>query len=191
GNLAGVLGCRPLRVVEIGRHRDDGVGHLLAEVGFGVGLELLQDHRRDLLRGVALPLDLDLDPAVLAGKGLVGDHLPLAIDLVVFAAHEPLDRIDRVFRIDGGLAPGQLAHQTLTGFGEGDHRRGGPPALSIRNDDRLAGLHDRDYRVRGAEVDSYCLCHSSITPLVLRGPRAPTAPGQAGRYIPARFRRYR
>src|SRR5437660_539701 len=183
GDLAGVLGCLPLRVVEVRRDGDDGVRHLLAQVGFGVGLKLLQDHRRDLLGRVPLALDLDLDPAVLAGQSLVGHHLPLAINFVVVAAHEPLDRVHRVFGVDGGLAAGQLAHQALSRLGEGDDGRCGPATFGIWNDDRLAGLHDRDHRVGGAQVDAYCLCHcdfSFISAALAHGCR-----GQAGRYIPA------
>jgi hypothetical protein len=42
----------PTRRIEMskGRDRDDGLGHLLAELRLGVGLHLLEDHGRDLGR---------------------------------------------------------------------------------------------------------------------------------------------
>ena len=54
GDLAGVLGRLALRVVEVGRHRDDGLGDRLAEIFLRRLLQLLQDHRGDFRRRVFL-----------------------------------------------------------------------------------------------------------------------------------------
>ena len=52
GQLAGVLGRLPLRVGEVGRHRDHRLADGPAEVALGVLLQLLEHERRHLLRRV-------------------------------------------------------------------------------------------------------------------------------------------
>ena len=59
GDLTGILGRLTLRVGEVSGNGDNSLADASAEVGFGVRLELLQDHRADLLRGVLLAVDLD------------------------------------------------------------------------------------------------------------------------------------
>jgi hypothetical protein len=120
GDLAGFLGGLALGVVEVRGNGDDGVGHLLAEVGLGVGLQLLQDAGRDLLGGVLLVVD---------GDGPVG-------------AHVALDRRDGAVDVVDGLALGDLADQHLTGLGERDDRRRGARALGVRNNGGLAAFED-------------------------------------------------
>ena len=162
GDLAGVLGRLALRVVEVRGNRDDRVGDLLAEVRLSVGLELLQDHRGDLLGREVLAADLDLDAAVLAGHDLVRDLLRLGADLAEQAAHESLDRVDGVLGIDCGLTAGQLPDQALAGARERDDRRGGAAALGVGDDDGLAALHHCHHAVGGAEIDTDCLCHVGV-----------------------------
>ena len=103
GDLAGVLGGLALGVVEISGDGDDGLGDFLAELRFGVGLELGQDHRGDFRRArtvLVLPSDFHLDGGV-AVRGLddlVRDALDFLLHLVELAAHEALDGENGVAR---------------------------------------------------------------------------------------------
>jgi hypothetical protein len=161
-DLAGVLGRLPLRVVEVGGDGDDRVRHLFAQVRLGVRLELLEDHRRDLLgRELLLRVgDVDDDAVVLPRFHLIGNDLSLALDFAELASHEALDRSDRVLRVDCGLAARQVADESLAGLGEGDDGRCGPGAFGVRDDDRLSALHHGDDGVRRPEVDAYGLSHA-------------------------------
>ncbi len=129
GDLAGVLGGLALRVVEVRRDGDHGVLDGGAQVGFGVGLELLEHDRRDLLRREPLTRDLDLSPVVLAGHDLIGHDLALGVDLREATAHEALDGVDGVLGIDGRLAPGQRTNEALAALGECHHRRRCPTSF--------------------------------------------------------------
>ena len=64
GDLAGVLGGLALRVVEVGRHRDDGLLDLLPEIGFRGLLHLLKGEGGDLRGRIGLAVRLDPRVAV-------------------------------------------------------------------------------------------------------------------------------
>ncbi|ESP88758.1 putative NAD-specific glutamate dehydrogenase, partial [Candidatus Halobonum tyrrellensis G22] len=132
GDLAGVLRRLPLTVVEVRRHRDDGLRHLVAEVLLGVVLDLLEDHRRDLLGRVLLAVDLDG---------------------VVLLAHVPFDRTDRAFGVLDRLVLRRLPDESLVVVGERDHRRRRPVSLAVHDDLGFATLHDRERGVRRPQVD--------------------------------------
>ncbi len=56
GDLSGILGSLPLRVVEVGRHGDDRLIHLFAQIVLCRLFQLLQDHGGNLRRRVLLAL---------------------------------------------------------------------------------------------------------------------------------------
>ena len=124
--MPGILGRLPLGVVEVRRHGDDGLGDLLAQIGFGGLLQLPQDHRGDLWRRVLLAAHLDPRVAVGRPHDLVGHHLVFLGDLVVLAAHEALDGEDGVLGLVTCLAFGDLADQPLALLGERHDRRRRP-----------------------------------------------------------------
>jgi len=101
-NLAGVFRGLALGVIEVRRNRDNGFGHLLAEVVFRRLLQLLKNHRGDLRRGVLLPLRDDRYMVAIP-LDLVRHHFHFFADFVEPAPHEPLDRVDRVLGVGDGL----------------------------------------------------------------------------------------
>jgi hypothetical protein len=161
GDAAGILGRLALRVVEIGRHGDHGLRHLAAEIGFRGLLHLGEDEGADLARAVFLALDLDPGVTIVAAHDVVRHHrLVFFGDRVVVApTDQPLDGVDRIFRIGDALALGRLPDQHFAIVGEGDHRRRGAGALGIFNDPGLASFHHGNARVGGSEIDANCFRH--------------------------------
>ena len=83
---------------------------------------------------------------------LVRDDLHLLGDLVVLAAHEALDREDRVLRVRHLLALRGRADEPLAVLRERDDGRRRAPALGVRDDGRLAALdhgHAASWSCRG------------------------------------------
>ena len=172
GDLAGILGGLALAIVEIGGNRDDRFGHRLAEIGLGGFLHLLQDEGADLRRRVFLAARLDPGVAIVARDHLEGDEVHLLLDhrVVHAPADQPLDAVERVFRVGHRLAFGGLADQPLAGFGKGDHRRRGARALAVFDDLGALAVHDGDAAIRRAEVDADDFCHMT---LLSAGPPGP------------------
>ena len=108
-----------------------------------------------------LPCDVHAHVAVRAGDDLVRDDRLLLLDLGLLAAHEPLDREDRVLGVHHRLALGHGADEALARVGERDDGRGRAPALGVLDDLRLAALEHGHRGVGRSEVDSDRLRHCS------------------------------
>ena len=159
GDPSRVLRGLALRVVEIGRNRDDRFRHLLAQIGLRGLLHLLEDHRGDLGRRVGPVADSDHGHAVRARLDLVGDVLRLLGHFGELASHEALDGINGVLRIRDGLALRHLTDQPLPGLCEGHDGGSRTAALGVGDHVRLPAFHYRHARIRRAEVDADYLSH--------------------------------
>ena len=161
GNLARLLGRLALRVVEVRRHGDHGLGHRLTEILLRRLLQLLQNHPGDFRRGVLLVADLHAHVAVRRRRDRVRHHLHLLVHLGVAPAHEALDREDGVLGVGDGLALRHLADEPFTALGERHDRRRQPAALGVGDDHRLATFHDGHNGIGGAQVDTNDFAHVS------------------------------
>ncbi len=167
GDLAGVLGRLALVVVEVRGDGDHRAVDAVAEIGLGVCLQLLEDHRADLRRGVLLAAGLDARVTVRARNDLERDDLLLLLDLRLLAPHEALDGEDRVLRVGHCLALRGRAHEPLSALREGNHRGGRTGTLGVLDHGGLAALEDGHARVGRAKIDADRLAHPFRSPLPL------------------------
>jgi len=191
--IAGVLRGLTLGVVEVGGHRDDGLGHLLAKVGFGGLLHLLKDHGGDLRGGVFLALHLDPGVAIAAVDDRIGDEFLVLLDLCIphAATDEALDGEDGIRGVGNRLALGWLANEAFA-VREPHNRRRGARAFRVLDDPGLRPIHDGDAGVRGPEVnpdDFGHMCNLSFgdvlgsDPIAAPGPDPLTLAGSSGRFV--------
>ena len=153
-DLTGVFCRLPLSVVEVSRNRDDGLVHLVTEVGFGCFLELAKRFGRDFLRRVLFAIDLDFDVLVSAAFDFVRNHFLFGANFVVTTTHESFDRIHGTMRVGHALVSSRCTDKRLTAVRECDDARRRASAFLVCNHDRLVPFHDGDNGVGGTKVDT-------------------------------------
>ena len=60
GNLAGIFCCLTLRIVEVCRHRDNGLRNFFAKILFSIVLDVLKNHCRNFLWSIFLAFNVYL-----------------------------------------------------------------------------------------------------------------------------------
>ncbi len=158
----------PLRVVEVRRYGDNRFVHFVTEIGFGVGLELLQDHAADLLRAICLAAEHHLHIAIARRADLVGDQLDIALHgrVVELTPDKALHRGNRILRVHHRLPLGELPDEPLATRRHRNHGGRQPAAFGVGNHGGFAALHHRHHRVRRAQVNTNRSCH--ITLLIIQ-----------------------
>ena len=145
GDLPGILGRLPLRVVEVRRHGDDRLCDRLSEVFLRRLLQLLEHHGGNLRGRVIGAERFDLRRAIGGPADDIRHHLHFFVDFLIAATHEPLDGKDRVLGIGHRLAASDLPDQPFVTLGEGHDGGRQAAAFRIGDDGRLAALHDRHH----------------------------------------------
>ena len=158
-NTSSIFGRLALRVIEVGWNGNDRLVDFLADVVLSRGFQLLKNHRRYFRRRIFFAADVDTRVAIAGPGDFVRHHFHLFGDFLVPAAHESLDRINRVLGIRHRLPLCHLAGQSLASLGERDHRRRRPAPFLVCDYDRLSSFHNGHNGVRGTQVDSNNLTH--------------------------------
>ena len=139
GDGTSLLGSLTLRVGEVCRNGDDGVGNLLTEEVLSGLLHLLQYHGRDLLRGVLAVTNLYLWIAVVVDDSIRhAVHFLLA--LLIGLTHETLDGVNGVVRVGDSLTLCRVTNLTLTALDEADDGRCSALAFRVCDNCRFVAL---------------------------------------------------
>ena len=102
--------------------------------------ELLEDHRRYLLRRISPASNLDIHSIISPFNAVVRDAIALCLGVFPPSADKAFDTIDGIFRISDALAFGELTDELFATFGKSNDTRSGTTALRIGNDDRDAAF---------------------------------------------------
>ena len=149
-------------IVEVGRDRDDRLGHRFAQVALGGFLHFLKDVGRNLRRSVLLAARLHPGIAIVGFDDLVRHKTLVLLDgLVAIApADQALDREYGVFRVGDRLALGRLAGEDLAILCESHHGRGRSGPFRVLDDFGIFAFHDSDAGIGRAKVNANDFGHS-------------------------------
>ena len=155
GDAAGVLGGLPLGVVEVGRDRDHGLRDRLAQMRFGVLLELAQHEGGNLRRREGLLAELNPDDRFAVRRDAEGEQLQLVLHVGDAAAHQALHRIDgAVGLVDEQRARPVSRPRSRPTAGQRHDARNQAVAILAGDDLGRGQVHVGDQAVGGAEVDA-------------------------------------
>ena len=147
GNTSRILGCLPLRIIEIGGNGDHRVLDLVAQRCFRVSFELAQNKCGKLGRCVIPSKNFQTNDVLAFGRDFEGKQRKIFSDILDAFPHETLDREDGVFRVFDHLFFRAVADEDLPGTVEIDDGRHQLAPVRAGKNRRRAILHDRHQAV--------------------------------------------
>ena len=156
GNATRVFGGLTLCVIEISRHRNNGLGDGFAQVVLGRLFHFAQHIGADLLGRHPVAAHFDPGVTIVSGCNFVRHQVDVFLDFLLseLAANQPLDGVQRVLRVGHRLTLGRGADQYFAVFLiSNDGRRGARP-FRVFNDLGRVALHDGDATVGRAQIDA-------------------------------------
>ena len=158
-NRSGILRSLTLTIVEVSRHRNHSVLHLLTQIRLGNLLHLGKHHRRNLLRRERLRLTLVLDLnhrlALRSSQQLERPvlHIALHRGVVKLTTNQTLRVEHRVLRVHRNLVLGSISNQTLR-VRERNVRRRRTLTLVVRNNLDLVVLPHSHARIGRSKINT-------------------------------------
>ena len=133
GNLAGILSCLSLRVVEVGRHSDDSLLDGVADVALGCLLHLGEDEGTNLGGRVGLATGLNPGIAIAGTDDLVRKvlHVSLGLSIVESTSDKTLGSVESVLGVLDCLSLGNITDVTGAIFSEGNNGGSGTGTLGV------------------------------------------------------------
>mmetsp|Transcript_47377 Transcript_47377/g.122564 ORF Transcript_47377/g.122564 Transcript_47377/m.122564 type:complete len:273 (-) Transcript_47377:287-1105(-) len=141
-NATSILSGSSLAVVEVRRHRDDGILYVATEMSLSSLLHFSKNKSSDLSGGVLLTLSLYPGVTVGSRHNLEGNHFLVLLckRVLVTATNQTLCGIECVFRVGHSLTLGWDTDKLLAVVCESNNRGSGPHTLSILNHFRVSTL---------------------------------------------------
>src|SRR5690606_28018491 len=141
-NASCIFGGLTLRVVEIGRNRDNRCCNGLAQVVFRRFLHFLENFSGNLGRCLFLAARLNPGITIVCLGDLVRHQVDIFLYhlLVKTTTDQALDRKQGVGRVGHRLTLSRLTYQNFTIFGEGHNGRSGASTFRVLNNPRLVAV---------------------------------------------------
>ena len=160
GNFTSILGCLALRIVEISWDRNDGLSDFFAQEGLGIGFNLAKNHSGNAFWSVFFAVEFNRDVAIFIDN-LVGGIFLIGLNLfvVIFAPHQTLDAINRVFWICDALTLSNLTNEAVALLCNSNNGRGRTITFAVRNNLWFTSNHIRKGAVSSTKVNTNDFTH--------------------------------
>ena len=159
-NLTSILRSLTLRIIKVGRNRNNCFSYFLAKESLCIGFNLAENHCGNFFWGVLFTAKFNSNAVTLL-YNLVRRVFLIVLNffIVELTTNQTLNTINRVLWISNTLALCNLANETFILLCNSDNGWRSAIALTVRNNLWLTGNHIGKCRVGRTEVDTDNFAH--------------------------------